>query len=91
MSSYFLKEKVKVKSLSHVRLFAIDWPSRFLCPWDSPGKNTGVGSLSLLQGIFPTQGSNLGLPHCGQILYRLSHEGSVGSKIEFEDLLSLGI
>jgi len=45
-------------------------------PWSSPGQNTGVGSLSLLQGIFPTQGSNPGLPHCGQILYQLSHEGS---------------
>ena len=42
----------------------------------SPGQNTGVGSLSLLQGIFPTQGSNPGLPHCGQILYQLSHKGS---------------
>ena len=37
-------------------------------PWNSPGQNTGVGSLSLLQGIFPTQGSNPGLPHCRQIL-----------------------
>ena len=37
----------------------------------SPGPNTGVGSLSLLQGIFPTQGLNPGLPHCGQILYQL--------------------
>ena len=45
-------------------------------PWNSPGKNTGVGSLSLLQGIFPTQGSNPGLPHCRQILYQLSHKGS---------------
>ena len=41
------------------------------CPWDFPGKNTGVGchALALLQGIFPTQGSNLGVPHCSQILY----------------------
>ena len=45
-------------------------------PWNSPGQNTGVGSLSLLQGIFPTQESNPGLPHCGQILYQLSHKGS---------------
>ena len=45
-------------------------------PWDSPGQNTGVGSLSLLQGIFPTQGLNSGLPHCRQILYQLSHQGS---------------
>ena len=37
---------------------------------------TGVGSLSLRQGIFPTQGSNQGLPYCGQILYQLSHKGS---------------
>ena len=44
--------------------------------WNSPGQNTGVGSLSLLHGIFPTQGSNPGLPHHRQILYQLSHEGS---------------
>ena len=44
--------------------------------WISPGKNTGVCSLSFLQGIFPTQGSNPGLPHCRQILYHLSHQGS---------------
>ena len=49
---------------------------RLYSPWNSPGQNTGVGSLSLLQGIFPTQGSNLGLQHCGQILYHLSHKGS---------------
>ena len=45
-------------------------------PCNSPGQNTGVGSLSLLQGIFPTQGLNPGLPHCRQILYQLSHKGS---------------
>ena len=39
-------------------------------------QNTGVGSLSLLQGIFPTQGSNPGLPHGRQVLYQLSHRGS---------------
>ena len=44
-------------------------------PWNSPGQNTGVGSLSLLQGIFPTQGSNPGLLHCRRILYQLSHKG----------------
>ena len=43
---------------------------------DSPGKNTGVGCHALLQGIFPTQGSNPGLPHCMWILYHLSHQGS---------------
>jgi len=40
---------------------------------DSAGKNTGVGCHALLQEIFPTQGLNPGLPHCGQILYHLSH------------------
>ena len=44
--------------------------------WTSPGQNTGAGSLSLLQGIFPTQGSNPGLPHYGWILYQLSPQGS---------------
>ena len=47
-------------------------PAMLLCPWNSPGKNTGVGCHSLLQGIFPTQESNPGLPHCEQTLYRLS-------------------
>ena len=48
------------------------WPARLLCPWNPPGKHTGVDSHSLLQGIFPTEGSNPGL-HCRKILYRLSH------------------
>ena len=47
------------------------WPASLLCPWASPGKNTGVGCHALLQRIFPTQGLNLGLPHCRQILYHL--------------------
>ena len=46
------------------------------CPWNSPGKSTGVGSHSLLQGIFLTQGSNPGLLHCRLILYHLSYQGS---------------
>ena len=45
------------------------------CPWNFPGQNTGVGSYSLLQGIFPTQGSNAGLLDFWQILYQLSHQG----------------
>ena len=45
---------------------------------DSLGQNTGVGSLSLLQMIFPTQGSNPGLPHCRWILDQLSYQGSPG-------------
>ena len=55
-------------------------PTRLLCPWNSPGKNTEVGSHSLLQGIFTTQRSNLGLLHCRQILYCLSHQGNPSSK-----------
>ena len=52
-------------------------PARLLCPWDSPGKNTTVGCHALLQGIFPTQGSNPGLPHYRWILFHLSHQGSL--------------
>ena len=49
---------------------------RLLCPWDLPGKNTGMGSHSLLQDIFLIQGSNLGFLHCRQMLYHLRHQGS---------------
>ena len=49
-------------------------------PWNSPGQNTGVGSISLLQGIFPIQGQNPDLPHCRQILYQLSHQRSPWEK-----------
>ena len=66
---------MKVKSLSHVQLFATPWTvTRFLNPWDFPGKNTGVGCHFLLQEIFPTQGLNPGLSHCRQTFYRLSHQ-----------------
>ena len=51
-------------------------PHGLYSPCNSLSKNTGVGSLSLLQGIFPTQGSDPGLPHCRWILYQLSHKGS---------------
>ena len=51
-------------------------PRGLYSPWNSPGQNTGVGSLSLLQEIFPTQGLNPRLSHCRQILYQLSHKGS---------------
>ena len=52
------------------------WAHGLYSPWSSPGQNTGAGSLFLLQGIFPTQGLNPGLPHCRQILYQLNHKGS---------------
>ena len=51
-------------------------PHGLYSSWNSPDQNTGVGSLSLLQGIFPTQGLNPGLLHCRRILYQLSHKGS---------------
>ena len=54
-------------------------------PWDSPGQNTGVGSFSLLQGIFPTQGLNPGLPHYRQILYQLSYKGSPLNNLHFSE------
>ena len=52
------------------------WPHELYSPWNSPGQSTGVGSHSLFQVIFPTQGLNPGLPRCRQILYQLSQEGS---------------
>ena len=56
---------------------AIPWTAacQLLCPWNSPGKSTGVGCHFLLQGIFLSQGSNPGLLHCRQMLYPLSHQG----------------
>ena len=51
-------------------------PMDYNGPWDCLGQNTGVGSLSLLQGITPTKGLNSGLLYCRQILYQLSHKGS---------------
>ena len=69
---------------SRVCLFATPWTVALQAPlgrrrdpsWDSPGKNTGVGSLSLFQGIFPTQGLNWGFLHCRWILYQLSYQGN---------------
>ena len=51
-------------------------PHGLYSPWNSLGQNTGVDSLSFLQGVFPTQGSNPGLPPYSRILYQLSHKGS---------------
>ena len=61
-------ERKWVKSFSHVWLFLTSWIWAYqpLHPWDFPGKSTGVGCHFLLQGIFRTQGSNPGLPHCRQ-------------------------
>ena len=76
-----------MSTLSFIRCFHIQYSLKVaqscptICdpmdcsPWNSPGQNTGVCSLSLLQGIFSTQGPNPDLLHCGQILYQLSHKG----------------
>ena len=65
--------RVVNESESPVQLFVAPWTTQ---PWNSPGQNTGVGSLSLLQGIFPTQGLNPSLLHCRWVLYQLSRKGS---------------
>ena len=74
----FLKKRKKVKSLSHVWLFVTTWTIAYQVPlsWDFPGKSTGVGCHFLFQGIFQTQGLNLGLLHHRQSLYCLIHQGS---------------
>ena len=56
-------------------------PMDLYSPWTSPGQNTGVGSPSLLQGVFPTQGSNPALLHCRRILYQIRHKGSQDPKV----------
>ena len=66
-----MKESENDSGLSHSLQ-----PHGLYKPWNSPGQNTGVGSLSLLQGIFPTQGLKPRLPYCRWILYQLSHKGS---------------
>ena len=56
---------------------SLSLPHELYSPWNSPGQNIGVGSLSLLQGIFPTQRLNPGLLHCRWSLYQLIHKGSL--------------
>ena len=58
-------------------------PTRLLCPWNSPSKDTGVGCHSLFQGMFPAQGWNPGLLYCRQILYHLSHQGSPHYNLDY--------
>ena len=82
------KVKVKVTQLCPALCNPMD-----CSPWNSPGQNTGVGSLSILQGIFPTQGLNQGLLRCRWILYQLSHQrsykrNSVTYLKEFENMIS---
>ena len=67
---------VKHESASHSVVSNSLQPHGLYSSWNSPGQNHGVGSLSLLQGIFPTQSLKPVLSHCRQILYQLSHKGS---------------
>ena len=67
---------VRAKSLQSCPTLHDPMTARPLCPWDSPGKNTGVGCHALLQGSFLAQESNQGLLHCRWILYCLNHQGS---------------
>ena len=64
------------ESESHSVLYNSSWPHGLYSPWNSPGQNTGVGSRSLLQGIFPAQALDPGLPHCRRILYQSTHQSS---------------
>ena len=66
------------------------YPARLLSPWNSPGKNTGVGCHSLLQGIFLSQGLNQGLLYCRQILYCLSHQTERGKVETVTNFIFLG-
>ena len=78
LSQWSMQSENEVKSLSHVRLFATPWTIAYQDP-PSMGfsrQSAGVDCHFLLQGIFPTQELNPGLPHCRQTLYRLSHQGS---------------
>ena len=95
-----MKIECKLLSMTQVylqwcesRLAVSDYlrPHGLYSPWNSPGQNTGVGSLSLLQGIFPTQGSNRGLLHRRRIRYRLRHKGSYNGKhlLKYPELLLL--
>ena len=79
MFSYDWHMKVKVAQSCPTICDPMDYS-----PWNSSGQNTGVGSLSLLQGFSPTQGSNPGLPHCRWILYQISHKGSPFVRLKSE-------
>ena len=71
-----LKPKLLKWSESHSVMSDSLQPHGLYSPWNSPGQNTGASSLSVLQGIFPTQGSNPSLPHCRWIPYQVSQKAS---------------
>ena len=76
-----LINRIKSESESHSVLSNSLLPHGLYRPWNSPGQNTGLGSLSLLQRVFQTQESNWGLVHCRRILYQLSNQGGIKSKV----------
>ena len=78
-----LGPRVKSESESHSVVSGSLWPHGLHSQRNSPGQNTGMGSLSLFQGIFPTPGLNPGLLHCRQILHHLSHQGSPKQNTSF--------
>ena len=81
--------KVKVKSLSGVQLFSTAWTIAYQASLSMgfPGKNTGVGFHFLLQGILPTQGTNLGLLHCRETLYHMNQQGSAREECLLHDYM----
>ena len=83
--------EVKVKSGSRLVVSDSLRPHGLYSPWNAPGQNTGVGSLSLLQGILSTQESNRGLLHCRRILYQLSYQESSEMKLSGFSLKYPGI
>ena len=91
----FILQLIILESERHWVVSDSMWPRGLYSPWNSPGQSTRVGSLSLLQGIFPTQRLNLGLLHCRLILFQLSHKGSPAIQewvaYSFSSLPDLGI
>ena len=75
------KVKVLVTPSRSTLCYPMDYSPPGSRPWNSPGKNTGVGCRSFLHGVLPIQGSNPGLLHCRQILYHLNHLGRLSAKI----------
>ena len=88
-SSLTLMQELQSESERHSVVSDSLRPHDLYSPWTCLGQNAGVGSLSLLQRIFPTQGSNSGLLHCRQILYQLSHKGSHNTNVSQSVVLRL--
>ena len=91
LGHWFLPGESESESECHSVVSSSLQPHGLYSPWDSSGQNIGSGSFSLLHRIFPTQGSNPGLPHCRQILYQLSHKGSplVWSLLDLSSTLAM--